>query len=424
MSLRTRLLILVIVAMLVPAILVGLRFIQNRTSEIAAALINLSATANDISSDLDEKIQGTAQLHYGLARARDLDTIDKAACSAFLSAVREEYPQFTGILTINPDGSLFCDSLRTDRTLDLRDREYFKQALVANGVVTLEPVFGRLTGISVLQIAYPVRAESGQLKFILLASFNLKKFAEYHDKRLSSDNEILLVDRNGMILVAPQGGDWTEPAGASIANTELFRFAADPNRAPLRELTDRDGRTHVWAVARSPSIRDAGLYIMIGRSKDGLLAAANRRLYEDMAILAVASLLLLAGVWLLATMSVGRQVGRLAAMATKLGLGDLRARISPPYPGGELGGLMRCSTAPPSCSSASAQPSTSSIRNSANPRKWRRWVSSPAAWRTISTTCSPSSSAMRSIWRSGWRPTRNCTRSPTTSRPPPNAAPT
>jgi len=50
--------------------------------------------------------------------------------------------------------------------------------------------------------------------------------------------------------------------------------------------------------------------------------------------------LLLAGVWLLATMSVGRQVGRLAAMARKLGLGDLGARIAPPYPGGELGGLM------------------------------------------------------------------------------------
>ena len=49
MSLRTRLLILVIAAMLVPAILVGLRFVQNRTSEINAALANLSATANDIS---------------------------------------------------------------------------------------------------------------------------------------------------------------------------------------------------------------------------------------------------------------------------------------------------------------------------------------------------------------------------------------
>src|SRR3954467_242243 len=245
MSLRTRLLILVIAAMLVPAILVGLRFAQNRAIEIDAARANLSATADDISDDLDGKIQGTAQLHYGLARARDLDTSDKAACSAFLSAVREEYPQFTGILTINPDGSLFCDSLRTNRTLDLRDRQYFKQALVANGVVTLEPVFGRLTGISVLQIAYPVRSDSGVLKFIVLASFNLQKFAEFHDKRLSSDKEILLVDRKGMVLVAPPDKDWTEPAGASIANSDLFRFAAAPNREPIHEVTDRDGRTHV-----------------------------------------------------------------------------------------------------------------------------------------------------------------------------------
>jgi signal transduction histidine kinase/CheY-like chemotaxis protein len=340
MSLRTRLLILVIAAMLVPASLVGLRFVQNRSSEINAALANLAATADDIASDLDEKIQGTAQLHYGLARARDLDTRDKAVCSAFLSEVREEYPQFTGILTIDPDGSLFCDSLRTNRTLDLRDRAYFKQALVSRGVV-IEPVFGRLTGISVLQIAYPVRSEAGALKLVLLASFNLRKFAEFHHKRLLAEKDILLVDGKGTVLVAPAGGDWTEPVGASIAGSELLRFAATPDRKAFQEVTDREGRTHVWAVAaRSPSTRDAGLYILVGRSKDGLVAAANRRLYEDMAILAVALLLLLAGVWILATVSVGRQVGRLATMAKKLGLGDLSARIPPPHPRGELGGLM------------------------------------------------------------------------------------
>ena len=339
MSLRTRLLILVIAAMLVPAILVGLRFAQNRTSEINTALANLSATSDDISKDLDEKIQGTAQLHYGLARARDLDTSDKAACSAFLSAVREEYPQYTGILTITPDGALFCDSLRTNRTLDLRDRAYFKQALTAHGIVTLEPVFGRLTGTSVLQIAYPARSESGDLKFILLASFNLRKFAEY-DKRLLKGKEVLLVDRKGNVLVAPQDKSWTVPVGASIENTDLFRFATASNREPFHEMRYPDGRTHVWAVARSPSNRDTGLYVMVGLSKDGLFAAANRRLYEDVAMLAVASLLLLAGVWLLATLGVGRQVGRLAAMARRLGLGDLTARIPEPHPRGELGGLM------------------------------------------------------------------------------------
>ncbi len=340
MSLRTRLLILVIAAMLVPASLVGLRFVQNRSSDINAALANLAATADEIASDLDEKIQGTAQLHYGLSRARDLDTRDKAACSAFLSDVREEYPQFTGILTIDPDGSLFCDSLRTNRTLDLRDRAYFKQALVSRGVV-LEPVFGRLTGLSVLQIAYPVRSETGALKLVLLASFNLPKFAEFHEKRLLAEKDILLIDSKGTVLVAPSGGGWTAPVGTSIAGSDLLSFAAAPDRKPFQEVTDHDGRTHVWAVAaRSRSTRDAGLYILVGRSKDGLVAAANRRLYEDMAILAVASLLLLAGVWILATVSVGRQVGRLAMMAKRLGLGDLSARIAPPHPRGELGGLM------------------------------------------------------------------------------------
>ncbi|MDO9062646.1 MAG: ATP-binding protein, partial [Bradyrhizobium sp.] len=226
------------------------------------------------------------------------------------------------------------------RNLDLRDREYFRQALLATGTVTLQPAFGRLTGISVLQIAYPVRSESGELKFVLLASFSLQKFAEYHAMtEAAGAAEILLVDKEGMVLIAPRRYR-AEPVGASIANSNLFRFAAGPAGEHFRETIDADGRTYVWSAARSSPVRDAGLYILVGLPKDSLVAAANRRLYEDMAILAVAVLLLLGGVWILATVGIGRQVGRLATMATKLGLGDLSARIAPPHPNGELGGLM------------------------------------------------------------------------------------
>jgi signal transduction histidine kinase/CheY-like chemotaxis protein len=341
MSLRTRLLVLVALATLVPAFLVGLRFVQNRTSEIAAAFVTLSAAANNIANDLDDKIQGTAQLLYGLARAHDLDTRDKAACSAFLSAVREEYPQYTGILTVDPDGQLFCDSLRTGRTLDLNDRDYFRRALIADGVVTLEPVFGRLTGTSVLQIAYPARSETAQLKFVLLASFNLQKFAEFHHERLSQLMDILIIDKKGTVLARPPGKDWVAPKGASIATTDLFRLATAPTGQRLGEVKDSDGRVQAWAVANPPAIRDSGLHILVGQSKGDLVAAANRGLAEDIAILAVVSLLLFAGVWTVGELGIRRQVGRLTAMATKLGLGDLRARIPPPFPSGELGELMR-----------------------------------------------------------------------------------
>lgn len=340
MSLRARLFLLVALATLVPAILLGIRFFQNRAAEIESALAALFIQANSIANDLDEKIQGTAQLHFGLGRAVDLDSSNRAECSAFLSKVREEYPQYTGILTISPDGNLFCDSLQTGRELDLRDRGYFQKALVTRDAVTLQPAFGRLTGISVLQIAYPARSASGQLKYVLLASFDLQKFVEFHSRRLSPPLDILLLDKDGTVLVPPSGPDWTKRTGVSIANTDLFRVAAEQTAGRAREVAGIDGSKQFWAGVRTPAVRDAGLYVMVGMSKDRLVAAADKRLYEDLAIVGLVSFLLFGGVWTLAEIGVRRQVGRIAAMAKKLGSGDLSIRIAPPHPPGELGGLM------------------------------------------------------------------------------------
>ncbi len=341
MSLRARLLLLVTLATLVPAILLGIRFFQNRAAEIDAASARLATFANNISYDLDEKIQGTAQLHFGLARAVNLDGANQAECSAFLSAVREEYAQYTGILTITPSGRLFCDSLQTNRDLDLTDRDYFKRALLTKDAVTIQPAFGRLTGISVLQVAYPARAADGALKFVLLASFNLQKFIDFHILRLSGTVDILLVDKAGTVLVSPHSETWTRPNGTSIADSDLFRLASGQSGGQAREVTGIDGSQQFWAAVETPAIRDAGLYVMVGMPKDGLVAAANKRLYEDLAIVGIVALLLFAGVWLFAEIGVRRQVGRIATMAKSLGAGNLGVRIPAPYPSGELGLLMQ-----------------------------------------------------------------------------------
>jgi diguanylate cyclase (GGDEF)-like protein/PAS domain S-box-containing protein len=341
MSLRARLLLLVALATLVPAILLGARFFQNRSAEIESALAALAVQANSIASDLDEKIQGTAQLHFGLARAVDLVSKDRAACSAFLAAVREEYPRYTGILTIAPDGSLFCDSLQTQRELDLKDREYFRKALLTKDAVTLQPAFGRLTGISVLQIAYPARSPSGDLKFVLLASFNLQKFVAVHSARLASQ-DILLVDKSGTVLVSPADLTWSGRTGSSLAGTDLFRFTTDEADGRAREVAGIDGRKQYWAktVVKASYARDAGLYVMVGASKESLVAAADKQFYQELGIVGIVSLLLFAGVWTVAEIGVRRPVGRIAAMAKRLGCGDLGARIATPHPAGELGGLM------------------------------------------------------------------------------------
>ena len=339
MTIRLRLLLLVLGTALLPVILAGGRYYQDRGKEIEATISGLNAMARTIALNFDAKVQATTQLHFGLSRARDIVGHDKAACSNFLAEVLENNPQFTGILTIDPDGGLFCDSLRTGRVLDLRDRGYFKQALSTTQSIVIEPAFGRLTGSAVLQIAYPARDEAQRLQFVLLASLNLTRLMKEQLQNLPQGLEVLLVDGKGTVLTWSQARSGAGKPGTSIADSALFRFAAE-NPAGTKELVGIEGETQVWAVADTLAIGGVNLHVMVGRSKSELAAAPNRRLAEDMTILGILSILLFAGVWLLAEFAIRFQISRLVTMAQRLGAGDLGARIQPPYPKGELGGLM------------------------------------------------------------------------------------
>ncbi len=339
MSIRARLLLIALLATLLPALAVLARFIQDRDAALRADNQRLAQMAQNTAGALRDRIQGTAQLHFGLARARDLDTDDRVACSAFLSEVRETYPQYTGILTIRPDGRLFCDSLQSGRELDLNNRDYFQRALVTRGEVVLEPTFGRLTGMAVLQVAYPVRTPQGALKFVLLASLNLKKLALADDLAVPGAR-VLIVDGKGTVLASTLADAPGATVGGSIAGTPLFEFASTRRGPVADDIAGADGQAYRWALADSAPIANARVHVLAGAPKAALVAAANRRFAQDIALLAAAAVALFLAVWLVAEVALRKQVTRMTRMAQQMATGDLGARIAPPLPRGELGTLM------------------------------------------------------------------------------------
>jgi diguanylate cyclase (GGDEF)-like protein len=338
-SIRVRLLLLVLGTALLSAILVGWQYDQDRGKAIDVAITGLAATARTIATDLDAKIQATAQLHFGLSRARDLSGHDQAACSQFLSEVVEKNPQFTGVLTIDPDGNSLCDSLRSGRVLDLRDRDYFKQALNVTGSVVVEPVFGRLAGPAVLQIAYPARDASQQLQFVLLASLDLDRLMKEQTENLPRGFEILLADGKGSVSGWSSAQSRADRSATSVANSDVFSFVAE-NAGGTEEWLNTEGKARVWAAADVLATGGVDLRVIVGRSEAEVVAAANRRHAEGTIIIGLLSILLAAGVWLVAERGVRFQIGRIVAMVERLAAGDLTARVQPPYPSGELGGLM------------------------------------------------------------------------------------
>lgn len=336
-----RLFIVVLLGTLVPSLLVGWRFFHSSEIEIDVAIKGLTTAANNVADDLDHRVQGTAQLEFGLALANVLDTTDRAACSTYLSAVREAYPQYTGLVSVLPDGELFCDSLRTDRRLNLRDRPYFQRVRDGSKGLVIAPAFGRLTGAAVLQIVHPVRSNSGALRYMLVASLDLEQFAQTSLKRtVGPVPQLLLLDHLGTVMVWTGTRPASQRPGVSIAGSAQLRLAEGLADGGVAELVDDDGKVQIWAVAATQTVPGTGLHVMLGLSKDELVADSRRRLRQDLLTLAGVALLMFSGVWLLTELGIRRQVGRITTMVRALGAGDLDARIELPYPRGELGGLM------------------------------------------------------------------------------------
>ena len=299
MSIRARLLLLILFATLIPALVAGIQFLERRDTEISGASEDLAASVQEIALDLKDIVRATAQLHYGLARAPELDTRDQAACSAFLADVLNEYPQYTGILTIKPSGDLFCDSLRSGRTMNLADRRYFQNALNPGNPLAVEAAFGRLTGTAVLQIAYAARDKMGELKFILLASLDLDKTMQSRSRTLPRKNAVIaLVDNKGTVFTWHP--DTEKLRGRSIADSPLFRFAREQTAGAVREDLEFGGVSRIWAVSTLPEFPEVGLHVVVGVSKQDLLAAANRNLVQALAILLAVWLLVFGGAWVLA----------------------------------------------------------------------------------------------------------------------------
>jgi diguanylate cyclase (GGDEF)-like protein len=336
MSLRTRILMLVLAASVLPVLAMLWLLLENRAATVAQARDQLIARAEIIANELDDKIAGTAQLLFGLGRVPLLGGDDKAACSAFLADVLKEHPQYTGLLTITPEGNLYCDSLRSGRTLNLTDRRYFQQALTAQGPV-VEPVIGRLTGKGVLKIAYPVRAAEGDLRYILLASLDMDAYGRAVAQALPYAHMHFQVwNRDGSVIMDNPG-----PGSAKMeAGAEQRQFMLSTSTHGTETLGS-GGQARIWAKAALPRSRDAGLSLALSVPEDELNERVGGQFKRALAGLVALALLIFAGAALLGEFAVRRQAARIMKAISRMDAGDYGAPIGAPYPRGELGQVMQ-----------------------------------------------------------------------------------
>lgn len=335
MNLRNKILLLVFIATIAPLIAMSWVLIENHDVIEKHLMDRLTVNLETVSKDLEDKVSSTAQLLFGLGQVPMLDIGSKKECSIFLADVLKENPQYTGILTIKPNGDLYCDSLQSDRVLNLTDRSYFQRAIETRKLV-VEPAVGRLTGKNVLQIAYPVADSRNRLKFILLASLNLDEYGKMTASKLSFDKmHFQLWNSKGSFIL-----DYPKNTTKMVLSQELKEVVLLPNNKTT-DLIEFEQESLFIFKTILPKWTNLNLILTLIIPENVIGNYINGQFKQTLTGVIVFILLVLVVTLTLVEVTIRRQLERLIYSMSKLTIGDYSSVIGEPYPSGELGDLMK-----------------------------------------------------------------------------------
>jgi len=324
MTILARLFILVAIAVL-PALAIesynqfDLR--QEREREVRRDALRLATFA---SGELDRIVESGAGLLSALSRLPAVRNFDTAACSSYLAALGQVFPQYGLIGATDAGGNVFCASKQPPPGFNLSDRPAWRQAMQTGEFTVGIYNFGKLANVPVLPLSLAFRDEAGTIAGLVYVSLDLEWLARYFaDKRFDKDATLLIADRNATILLRLP--DNQRFAGTAFAGTyHRYVHAAEPG---TDEIVGVDGVRRILGYVPVTHPPANGLYVGIGLTRETAFAAIDRATLIGMALLSAGLFLALAAAWIGGRHFISRPIAQLADAAGYWRRGDFGVRV-------------------------------------------------------------------------------------------------
>jgi signal transduction histidine kinase/ActR/RegA family two-component response regulator len=244
----------------------------------------------------------------------------------WLAARKELYPEYSGLAILSPQGRVLTATDRKLEGADFSSKPWFKSATEAATVgdirednAFLSPDLAAGQTAHFVDIAAPIRTDTGETRGVLVASLDWTWVKEIHDSVFGATGsgspiEIIVLTRKGVPLIGPK-----VLQGKAFDMSRIDAAKAAGQRFTIGPWPDED-QSYVTGVAESDGYRSfPGLRwtVLVRRKVDGALAGASR-LQQDIVIWG-------AGLTLLAAMAAWFLAGRMATPL--LQLSDAAAKI-------------------------------------------------------------------------------------------------
>ena len=302
------------------ALLLFTAFEQRRTT-LAQIESSALGTARLVAADQQEVIEAGRQLLIALAQLPVLTAREAGRCSSVLAQTLPRLPVYSNLGVIAGDGQLVCTAVPITPRPNVGDRRYFKEALATNDFAIGDYQIGRVTGKPTLTFGYPVAGPDGRPAAVLFAALDLgwlqRRIAE---TPLSAGATLAVVTRAGDVIAAqgPRADLDPETIGVMQQRRDgVLRQAvrnARPRLLAFAPLLGAQRADTPWAVVTVPI--------------DIALRPVNDALVRNIALLVLATTVIVVIAWIASDRLVLRHIRGLVATARRFGAGDLRARTS------------------------------------------------------------------------------------------------
>jgi PAS domain S-box-containing protein len=317
MTLFTRLLLIIVVALLPPLAMQAFNETALRAARQADVRAQVEREARAVSGELAQITDGVRNTLVALAEVPGVRNGDPAECPALLKAVTARFGFLHDMALIGPDGVSRCDSAgtapreRSDKpTIELSRR---------SGDFTVGDYAVDAEGRPVLPMAYPLPGKTGN---VLVADFDLDRLRQLilaHG--LPAGSAVGVSDREGRFLVRLP--DTTQVGKLMMPQYMYLLHEAAPG---VVEAVGPDGVRRIGGYVPS-SVAPEHLFVSVGFSTQYAYAAseaATTRGYTLFGAGLLAALLLAAG---LVRGTITRPVREILATTERWRAGDTSARV-------------------------------------------------------------------------------------------------
>lgn len=330
MTLRTRLMLLVLITMLPAlAVVVDTAVEQQRhlKADIEHSVLRFARFTVNYHAARVAKTEQLLNLMADLPQVRTLDTPN---CDALLQSLLFGNLDYTNFGVIRPDGHVACSGVKTNAPVYLGDRVYFKAAISTKQLSIGDYQIGRLTNKPVQVIAQPVLDASGQVQSVVYAALNLEWLMRFTPlTELPPGSAITVVDRRGIVLTrAPDpDGKW---AGVDLtSDVPIAKAFIDSGQAEvISEGRGVDGIQRIYALARIGTGEARDGYILVGIPSREIQAALNADLLPRATFLTATFLGIMVLAWFGSEMLVMRRTRLLSTATRQMAAGDFSARAA------------------------------------------------------------------------------------------------